>query len=600
MDTGNQNLKKQLAVAVRSIQWSYSIFWSISPSDSGVLQWGEGCYNGDIKTRKTIEGAESGDVDQMNLKRSEQLRELYESLLVGESRRPSAALVPEDLSHTEWYYLVCMSFVFDLGQGLPGGALENGKPIWLCNAHHVDSRVFGRSLLAKSASIQTVVCFPFLGGVVELGTSDLVSEDHSLIQCVEASLLGTNCPAFSQIPISVIPNHFDTILDNALTPIAQGEEFRLLESPLDNGFGILQPLDETEFMTEGVDDELSNCVYTCMTSNDYISQNLGNPEHEGKIQPQEQENTEGSCLVKLESDIHGQSIDDLHYQNVLGNIFKTGPGLIWEPSVSHSIKESRFVSWKKGGLCSYRNPRYGNSQRMLKKILFGVPRMHGTSSSEYKVDGERKDKLCRPETDEIASSHVLAERKRRERVNEGFCALKSLIPSIDKVDKVSILDDTIKYMKELERRIEELESCQDVDERCVGKKGSKPQDAAERTSDNYRNSRVGVKRKAGDVDSEGKMENSLVSLRDTSTNTNLSISLIQKDVLIEITCPWKESLLLEIIDALTNLRLDTHSVQSSISDSFLAVTIKAKIKGLGGLSAGMIRQVLQRVLIKTE
>lgn len=59
--------------------------------------------------------------DRMGLERSELLRELYESLLEGEtdqqSKRPSVALSPEDLSDAEWYYLVCMSFVFNPGEG---------------------------------------------------------------------------------------------------------------------------------------------------------------------------------------------------------------------------------------------------------------------------------------------------------------------------------------------------------------------------------------------------------------------------------------------------------------------------------------------------
>ena len=85
-----------------------------------VLEWGDGYYNGDIKTRKTVQAVELND-DQLGLQRSEQLRELYESLSAGDSgpqaRRPSAALSPEDLTDTEWYYLVCMSFVFNVGQG---------------------------------------------------------------------------------------------------------------------------------------------------------------------------------------------------------------------------------------------------------------------------------------------------------------------------------------------------------------------------------------------------------------------------------------------------------------------------------------------------
>ena len=84
-----------------------------------VLQWGDGYYNGDIKTRKTVQAMEP-KADKDGLQRSEQLRQLYESLLEGETdqtKRPSAALSPEDLSDAEWYYLVCMSFVFYPGQG---------------------------------------------------------------------------------------------------------------------------------------------------------------------------------------------------------------------------------------------------------------------------------------------------------------------------------------------------------------------------------------------------------------------------------------------------------------------------------------------------
>lgn len=86
-----------------------------------VLEWGDGYYNGDIKTRKTVQAMEL-KADKIGLQRSEQLRELYQSLLEGETdqqqaKRPSVALSPEDLSDAEWYYLVCMSFSFSPGQG---------------------------------------------------------------------------------------------------------------------------------------------------------------------------------------------------------------------------------------------------------------------------------------------------------------------------------------------------------------------------------------------------------------------------------------------------------------------------------------------------
>lgn len=60
-------------------------------------------------------------MDELGLQRSDQLRELYESLALGETKpqakRPTAALSPEDLTDAEWFFLVCMSFVFNIDQG---------------------------------------------------------------------------------------------------------------------------------------------------------------------------------------------------------------------------------------------------------------------------------------------------------------------------------------------------------------------------------------------------------------------------------------------------------------------------------------------------
>ena len=59
--------------------------------------------------------------EEASLQRSQQLRELYDSLSAGESnqraQRPCAALSPEDLTESEWFYLMCVSFSFPPGAG---------------------------------------------------------------------------------------------------------------------------------------------------------------------------------------------------------------------------------------------------------------------------------------------------------------------------------------------------------------------------------------------------------------------------------------------------------------------------------------------------
>ncbi|CAH9115251.1 unnamed protein product [Cuscuta epithymum] len=158
-----------------------------------MLVWRDGYYNGSIKTRKTVQATEVR-AEEASLHRSQQIRELYDSLSTSTAtaedangggggqqlaamRRPPAALSPEDLTESEWFYLMCISFSFPPGVGLPGKAHAIQQHLWLTGANEVESKDFSRAILAKSARIQTVVCIPLLDGVVELGTTERVKEN---------------------------------------------------------------------------------------------------------------------------------------------------------------------------------------------------------------------------------------------------------------------------------------------------------------------------------------------------------------------------------------------------------------------------------------
>jgi hypothetical protein len=152
----SSRLQSMLQAAVQSVQWTYSLFWQICPQQGYVcnfytkerndqnstllikncdfafnyffmfiwwpriLVWADGYYNGAIKTRKTVQPMEVS-AEEASLQRSQQLRELYDSLSAGETnqpaRRPCASLSPEDLTESEWFYLMCVSFSFPPGVG---------------------------------------------------------------------------------------------------------------------------------------------------------------------------------------------------------------------------------------------------------------------------------------------------------------------------------------------------------------------------------------------------------------------------------------------------------------------------------------------------
>ncbi|XP_011080947.1 transcription factor EGL1 isoform X1 [Sesamum indicum] len=621
-----QNLRKRLALAVRTIQWSYAIFWSISSRQPGVLEWGDGYYNGDIKTRKTVQAAEV-NADQLGLQRSDQLRELYESLSLGETspqaKRPTAALSPEDLTDAEWYFLVCMSFVFNVDQGLPGRTLAKNQTIWLCNAHRADTKVFSRSLLAKSAAIQTIVCFPHLGGVVELGTTELVAEDLDLIQHIKTSFLDS--PSVT-VPVPNITNHVsNNIVSNNGLNCEMPDCANMPEDGLDqfldcpdmdncspndcsNDFAD-NLLREESNLVEVADGEQSwpfmddaiSCLNNSMNSSDCVSHTYEDPETPLPLSDGKRETN--SCIRETQecnqNNTSGLQGNDVHYQTVLSNLLKSSHQLILGPYFGKGSGGSSFISWRKDGTSGAPVPQSGTtSQRLLKKVLLEVARMH----ENCRLESVKNNGNSKPEVEEVDRNHVLSERKRREKINERFTILGSLVPSGGKVDKVSILDHTIEYLRELERRVEELESYKEAAE-LGSSTQSKPLDAIERTSDNYGPSKNGStkkpsmnKRKASEMEKTGG-ETNRARLRDSSTD-NLTVTIADKDVLIEMRCFWRECVLLEVMEAISKLHLDTQSAQSSIDDGILSMTLKAKCKGLKTASASVIRQALQRVVRK--
>ncbi|XP_044491820.1 transcription factor GLABRA 3-like [Mangifera indica] len=643
-----QDLRKQLAVAVRSIQWSYAIFWSSSTSQQGLLVWGDGYYNGDIKTRKTVQALEI-KADKIGLQRSEQLRELYESLLEGESeqanKRPSVALSPEDLTDAEWYYLVCMSFVFNTGQGLPGRVFANGETIWLCNAQYADSKVFSRSLLAKSASIQTVVCFPHLDGVIELGVTELIPEDPSLLQHVKASLLDFSKPVCSEKSSS--PSHnADDDNDPICTKISheivdaltleslyssreeikfdsegaddlQGninEEFHL-DSPDERSKGCEHNHQtEDSFMLEGInggasqvqswhfmDDDFSNGLPDSMNSSDCISEAFvhqakvaSSPKHENVGNFQLKELQDGNHTKLSSLDLGAD--DDSHYKKTLSAILASSNRLTENLCFFGCGNKSSFMSWKKVGKID--GHRLQVQQSILKQILFTVPLMYGGCPHKSQKEICRKNWRTTIESDDFCTGHVSSSDKRRE--NEKFMVLRSMVPSVCKVDKTSILNDTIKYLKKLEARVEELESCMDSAVDFEARPKRNHPDMVEQIFDNYDNQKIDNgrkpwinKRKASDID-ETDLQINKVVLKD-GPPLDVKVSIKEKEVLIEMRCPYREFILLDIMDAINNLHLDAYSVISANLDGILTLALKSKFQGAAVAPAVMIEQALWKV-----
>ncbi|KAJ0981044.1 hypothetical protein J5N97_009299 [Dioscorea zingiberensis] len=503
-----------LQLSVQSINWTYIIFWQLKPRKQ-VLVWRDGYYNGVINRRKlTVQPLEvEVSLEEDAVQRSKQLRELYDALVSGEPESPSspAGLLLEQLTELEWFYLISLSFSFCPGDGLPGQAFERQRHVWLTEAHEIDSKVFSRAILAKSAGIQTIVCIPLFDGVLEYATTEKVEEDLRMIQHArsffpkhEKHPKPTLSEQSTSSPVNNSVFHFQHLACVSVDPQERGsdrEDHEDEDSVKDDG--------NTD-MLEMSEDDCSNNLNSetmQMFSVSNCAQPAGNHEEE------QHSETISSQLQTISSRRENS--------NLVG-------------SLAHS-RRSAFTKWR-----SYNKHRFPSlingktSQLLLKFMLFTVPNLHCTSNKE-------------PFQEELNTSHVLAERRRREKLNERFIILRSIVPFITKMDKASILGDTIEYLKQLQRHIKDLESKKEL-----------------------------------------RTKNTETRKIVIPSSTNVQVSIIETDALFRLQCPYTDGLLFKIMQKLHELGLETVSIKSSAVNKIFIAELRAKVKEMHGKKGSIV------------
>nr|XP_009405589.1 PREDICTED: basic helix-loop-helix protein A-like isoform X3 [Musa acuminata subsp. malaccensis] len=556
-------LQQALQAVVQSVHWTYSLFWQVCPQQ-GTLVWGDGYYNGGIKTRKTVQPVEVS-TEEASLQRSQQLRELFESLSSGEAnlpaRRPCAALSPEDLTEAEWFYLMCISFSFPPGVGLPGKAFARQRHVWLTRANEVDSKAFSRAILAKSAHVQTVVCIPLMDGVLELGNIEKVEEDMALIQ--HAKRFFTDYfdvhtkPALSEQSASNQFASADHALYHQQAPIIHqmNMETHASNQEEDDAHDHNEDYNDDDD-DDGDDDGDGSCRSELKGMRYGVDVSMHHPAVAAAAAAAEEE--------EARTQVQDFSSEDAHYSETVSSILRHNMNR-WVDASSFSYlvrsHNSAFSMWscKRDHTVSSQ----GSSQWLLKSVLLNIrDRLCKLGDGR---DGEGGNKLQKCATqEEVSANHVLAERRRREKLNERFMVLRSLVPFVTKMDKASILGDTIEYIEQLRRRIQDLEG------------RNRQQSSKRQCGSQVGNCKLDVQRRVGLSADKRKLQ--VLEGSNGMATTSVHVSMAEADALLELHCPCRDGLLLDIMQTLHELGLEVSSLQCSSTNGVFGAEMRSKMK----------------------
>ncbi|XP_052170892.1 transcription factor MYC2-like [Diospyros lotus] len=435
--------------------WTYAIFWQSSMvgySGGSMLGWGDGYYKGDEGKGKRKASSSSSAAEQEHRKKV--LRELN-SLISGAS--PSADdSVDEEVTDTEWFFLVSMTQSFINGSGLPGQAFLNSASIWVAGAERLAVSQCERAQQGQVFGLQTLVCIPAANGVVELGSTELIFQSSDLTNKVR-------------------------VLFN-FNGVETGGPWSL---QMDHGENDPSALYITEPLSEARDS--LNTATVIPSNNPPLSKQTTITENPSSIhhQNQPQQSLFSRELINFsEFGYDGSSVRNGNSHSCkpesgeilnFGGSKRSSNGNVFS---GHSQFGSGDDEKKK------RSPpsRGSNEEGMLSFSSGVIVPSSGVVKSSGGVDSDHSDleASVAPEADssrvvepekrprkrgrkpangrEEPLNHVEAERQRREKLNQRFYSLRAVVPNVSKMDKASLLGDAISYINELKSKLHAAES----------------------------------------------------------------------------------------------------------------------------------------------
>ncbi|KMZ62016.1 Transcription factor MYC2 [Zostera marina] len=484
------NLQQRLQSLVDSASgnWTFAIFWQLSLdqfSGNSFFSWGDGYYRGCDEEKKTKVVSNSDEYLGVQEHRKNVLRELN-ALIAGPS--PSGEdSVSDEVTDIEWFFLVSMTQSFVNGSDLPGQTFFSGTPSWVAGAERLSAVPCERARQASVLGTQTLVCVPVSNGVVELGSTEVIFQNATIL---------------NKIKFLFNSDKRDEGLESSMPPATLAVADFLDSDPDINWISDLsQPVDDNTATTVITDGSNSNNNATegsvpgilfppVSNSKELSSENtLSTSKKEGdgasaqisqKLHQPNNQNELSRDIIFSEFGLNScnqariskpESGEILNFENVARGVSSSATPTT---TVHFSAKKKTNVVTSRGcndsiegGMLSFSSSAVARSLSLVDPLkAAGVVGESEHSDVEVLTGNEvdscpskhPKKRGRKPANGRIEPlNHVEAERQRREKLNLKFYALRAVVPNVSKMDKASLLNDAISYINDLRSKMKALE-----------------------------------------------------------------------------------------------------------------------------------------------
>nr|QWJ73410.1 Myelocytomatosis transcription factor 4 [Isatis tinctoria] len=533
-DTLQQRLQALIEGARES--WTYAVFWQLSydfagedvggggNNNAGLLGWGDGYYKGEEerKSRKKKSSPVSAAEQEHRRRVIRELNSLISGGGSGGGGGSSDEAGDEEVTDTEWFFLVSMTQSFTSGSGLPGQALSNSQTIWLSGSKALAGSSCERARQGQIYGLETMVCIPAGNGVVELGSSEMIHQRSDLVDKVNSFFSFSNGGGGESGSWAFNMNPDQGENDPAMwinEPNVTGIEPGLVAPAMNTGNNSTSNSDSQQISKLCNGSSVEN---PSKQQNPRISSSGFDTHREtvsfkngfsGQSRFMEEDSNKKRCLVSDNEE------GMLSFTSVLPRPEKSGDS-------NHSDLEASVA-------------KEAESDRIV-VVPEKKPRKRGR-----KPANGREEPL----------NHVEAERQRREKLNQRFYSLRAVVPNVSKMDKASLLGDAISYINELKAKLEKAESDKEELQKQID---GMSKEAANGNGNGNVNVKSSVKdRKCSDQDSGVLIE------------MEIDVKIIGWDAMIRIQCSKKNHPGAKFMETLKELDLEVNHASLSVVNDFM-------------------------------